>query len=268
MGLSLSNVIARDLPDAWFQLVFKILEEGKVFTIDEGSYAGQKRLEFDYITIHILHPNSRPLLPHIEKHFNIPNPSSDDYLDEYCSYLMTPVVKANESYTYGQRLTKYPIPEELLVQMLTKGSLFYMDKECWDNPDIIIRENDKLYLNQIEWLIWTYKNKGFRNNQMVLQIAHPIDMILQDPSCLREIDTRIQDGKVHFFIEMRSWDLWNGLPNNLAVIQLLKEYIGSCIGIQDGEIIARSKGLHIYDYSFDTAKIIRMKESIKLKSGE
>ncbi len=41
----------------------------------------------------------------------------------------------------------------------------------------------------------------------------------------------------------------------LAAIQILKEYMSSEIEVEDGEIIASSKGLHLYDYSFDLAKI-------------
>ena len=48
----------------------------------------------------------------------------------------------------------------------------------------------------------------------------------------------------------------------------MKEYIASEIGVEDGEIIATSKGLHIYDYAFDLAKILRMKEDMVLKEGK
>ena len=57
-----------------------------------------------------------------------------------------------------------------------------------------------------------------------------------------------------------SWDLWGGFPANLGAIQILKEYMSSEIGIEDGELIAVSKGLHLYDYSWDLAKaVLRMK---------
>jgi thymidylate synthase len=36
---------------------------------------------------------------------------------------------------------------------------------------------------------------------------------------------------------------------------MLKEYMASEIGVEDGEIIASSKGLHLYDYAWDLAKI-------------
>jgi len=268
LPLNLQYIKATTLEDAWFQTLFKMLEEGSVFKIDRGSYAGQKRLEFDWLTAHIQKPGARPLLPHIEPHHNIPNPVADDYLDDYLPYLMTAELKDGESYTYGQRLTGYPI----------KYPLHLLKEGHW--PDILISEIEELiekgiiyntgfwHLNQIELLIWTYKNKGFRNNQMVLQVAHPTDMLLQDPPCLRQIDTRIQDGKLHFFVYFRSWDLWGGFPANLGGIQLLKEYVAAEIGVEDGEIIATSKGLHIYDYSFDLAKCLRMRDDIKLKQGD
>ena len=45
------------------------------------------------------------------------------------------------------------------------------------------------------------------------------------------------------------------LPN-LAAIQLLKEYMADEIGVADGEIIASSKGLHLYEYSWELAKTV------------
>jgi thymidylate synthase len=84
-------------------------------------------------------------------------------------------------------------------------------------------------------------------------------LYLEDPPCLRGIDTRIKDGKLNFVVYFRSWDLWNGFPANLGAIQLLKEYMSENIGVEDGEIIAASKGLHIYDYVWELAKLRTMK---------
>jgi len=43
---------ATSLSDAWFQTLYKCIEVGREFVIDEGSFKGQKRLEFDHVTIH------------------------------------------------------------------------------------------------------------------------------------------------------------------------------------------------------------------------
>jgi thymidylate synthase len=262
---------ARDLGDAWFQCLYRILDEGYMFTIDRGSYAGQRRLEFDFATIHIKFPGTRPLLPQIEAHHSIPNPVADDYLDDYVSYLMTGEIKPGESYTYGQRMTKASFRPDWLKYDLEKfKDILIQENDAWNNEKIIIREKKDVminnFLSQVELLIWTYKNKGYRNNQMILQVAQPTDMLLQDPPCLRHIDTRIQDGKLHFYPYFRSWDLFSGFPANLGGIQLLKEYVASEIGVEDGEIIASSKGLHLYDHCFEIAKRLRMKD-VELKEG-
>jgi len=174
----------------------------------------------------------------------------------------------NESYTYGQRITKYPIshPIEYFSNDENKD-IIIQEIDILTDLDIIIKENDSYFLNQIELINWLYKNKGHRNNQTVLQIAHPTDLILQDPPCLRQIQVRIQNNKIHFFVYFRSWDLWNGFPANLGGIQILKQYMAEMIGVDDGEIIATSGGLHIYDYVFDLAKVLRMKDDMILKEG-
>ncbi len=63
--MKIEHITARDLPDAWFQCVYHIFEKGFEYTIDRGSFKGQKRLEYDYIVIHITHPGTRPLIPDI-----------------------------------------------------------------------------------------------------------------------------------------------------------------------------------------------------------
>jgi len=267
--MNIQFISARDLQDAWFQTLYRILEEGSVFKIDRGSYEGQKRLEFDWVTIHIKNPGTRPLLPQIEPHYNIPNPVADDYLDEYLPYLMTGELKPGESYTYGSRMNKVFIDWIWLSYYNDRfKDILIQDKEVWSSASIISEDSEQFFLSQVELLIWTYKNKGHRNNQMILQVGQPTDMLLQDPPCLRHIDTRIQDGKLHFYPYFRSWDLWGGFPANLGGIQLMKEYIASEIGVGDGEIIATSKGLHLYDYSFDLAKCLRMRDDMKLKEGK
>jgi thymidylate synthase len=260
---------ATSLPDAWFQTVYKCIETGRDFTIDRGSYAGMKRLEFDYVTVHIRFPGARPLLPQIPPQYNLPNPVADDYIDDYLPYLMTGQTKPGESYTYGQRICKYPIPAEFCDYADRRNhDIVIQEEEVWENERIIVRENGRLFLNQIELLIWMYKHKGFRNNQMVLQVAHPSDMVLQDPPCLRAIDTRIQDGRLNFIIYFRSWDLWGGFPANLAGIQTMKEYIASEIGVEDGEMICSTKGLHMYNYVWELAECLRGKTIDDFRQGK
>jgi len=219
--MELTVIEARDIPDAWFQCINNLLEgEGvREYDIDQGSYEGEKRLEFDHITLRIRYPGTRPLIPDIPPGLGIPPPTDMEYVEEYLPYLMTSAKKPNEQYTYGERL------EEQIVAVIEK-----------------------------------YRAHGFGTNQCTMAVERPSDIYLEDPPCLRSVDTRIDqdsngDWRLNFVLYFRSWELWGGLPSNLAAIQLMKEYMASEIGVEDGEIIANSKGLHLYGHSWEVAEI-------------
>ena len=123
-----------------------------------------------------------------------------------------------------------------------------------------LRADDEAYTygedleSQILEVIQIYNADGFNTNQGYMAIGSRESIKLSDPPCLRGIDTRVHDNKLHFVLYFRSWDLWAGFPSNLAAIQLLKEQMASAINVDDGELIAMSKGLHLYDYSWELAK--------------
>jgi thymidylate synthase len=107
---------------------------------------------------------------------------------------------------------------------------------------------------QIAEVIKMYNNNGYNTNQAYMSVGNEQSIYLEDPPCLRGIDTRVRYGELHYIAYFRSWDLWAGFPSNLAAIQLLKEYMASEIGVADGDLIAVSKGLHLYEYSWELAK--------------
>ena len=108
---------------------------------------------------------------------------------------------------------------------------------------------------QIAEVIRMYRDDGHNTNQAFMAVGDPQSIYLTDPPCLRMIDTRIRDGRLSFVVYFRSWDLWAGFPSNLAAIQLLKEYMAGEIGVEDGEITAMSKGLHVYEYCWEIARV-------------
>lgn len=271
--LNIHKVEARDLPDLWFQVIHDILDNGRRFKIDRGSYAGQTRLEYDYFTGHVKQPwfgsGTNSILPDIPASIGIPNPVEFEYVyggegyeRSYIEYVMTPTIQPGESYTYGSRLTKFKLYEGQSSKWMfgRYKDILIQDSEIWNNPNIIIYEEGNVYLNQIELIIQIYKNKGYRNNQMVLQVAKPDDCLLLDPPCWRYADTRIQDNKLHFFVYFRSWDAFGGMPANLAGIQALQQYMADSIGVEHGEMVVESKGLHLYDYAENLAKMRCMRD--------
>jgi len=99
----ISTVEAFDLNDAWFKCLKEVLEHGTFQTVERGSYEGTRRLQLDFITLHIERPGIRPLAPYVPP--GILPPTDEDYIERYAAeYLLSPDVPANEIYTYGNRL--------------------------------------------------------------------------------------------------------------------------------------------------------------------
>jgi len=215
--MDITFIEARDLPDAWFQCVYNIFDNGRTYTIERGSFEGQQRLEYDFVVVRITHPETRPLIPDMPPGIGLPPPTDMEYVNEYLDKLCSASSKADfEDYTYGMLLE-----------------------------------------SQIAEVIRMYREEGFGTNQACMAVCDTESIYLKDPPCLRQIDTRIHpdDRKLHFVVYFRSWDLWAGFPSNLAGIQLLKEYMAGEIGVEPGETIAISKGMHLYDYVWELGKL-------------
>lgn len=224
--MQITSIKATTLPDLWFQAVYNILDRGILKKIDKGSFQGQKRLELSYFIGHITKPGAFPRIPEMPEGSNIPAPVSPEYEQKYIMDFMTSVNKElGEDYSYGERIN---------------GSSFSHGREFVGG--------------QREYLTLKYKLYGYNCNQNIIQVSKISDLSLDDPPCLRHIDTKIEDGKLNFVVYFRSWDAWGGLPANLSAIQTLKENMASDIGVEDGEMIVESKGLHLYDHCIPLAK--------------
>lgn len=246
---------ATSISDAWFQALYKIMTEGRRYLITKGSYEGIHRVGMP-VVINIQYPGTRPLHPLMPEGSNVPPPTSEEDINDYLSYLMYPDRQPNEHYTYGEDL-------------------------CW----------------QINWAIRHYKEAGHGNNHCYMTVGRPETLFFYDtkiiykeeisvadvenpttqklrfinnkwnkdpqikPSsqCLRGIDTWIDDGKLNFWVYFRSWDLWGGFPVNLGGIQLLKEYMASEIGVEDGIMVVSCKDLHVYEHTWAVA-LMRLKK--------
>jgi thymidylate synthase len=219
--MKVTTIEARDLPEAWFLCLKNVMDHGREYVIGKGSFETRKRKEFDFVTIHIHHPGRRPLVPDVPE--GVSPPTTQDYLDQYVLYLMTDNPQPGEDYTYGQ---------DLAPQMVEAIRLY--KKWGADTNRLCMSVGSRESLFQ------------YRKEEETGQPA--------SSQCLRLVDTRISEGALHFIVYFRSWDLWGGFPSNLGGLQLMKEYMASEIGVEDGEIVAVSKGLHLYDYTWDLAR--------------
>jgi thymidylate synthase len=209
-----------NIGDAWREVMWLCLKKGYDYVVagKTGSYIGQIRKQLENVTIKILEPGKRPLAPIMPP--NIPPPTTDENIEKYfLEYIMSKEIHGNEDYTYGSYIEpQLPYIIEKLIQ--SKGN----------------------------------------TNQATISIGDREASKLADPPCLRVIDFKVVNGYLHMSIFFRSWDLFCGMPENLGGLQMLKEYVLANIEnefpVLDGQLIAYSSGLHLYEQYFDLVKML------------
>lgn len=230
--MRLFNVNTKTIQDLWFQLIYNIFDNSYKQQIQSGSFENEQyRLQYPGVSAYIERPweDMIPVMPYGS---NIPAPTSMEYVNDYfANYLMDPSLGENETYKYASRI-QHPMPKggtqlERVIDMLKKTPL---------------------------------------TNQATIEIGSPEDLDVCwgkdgkcDPPCCRLISFKVipQDGRLTLAVSVffRSWDLWAGLPSNLAGIELLKQYVAQETGLENGPMYAYSDGLHIYGYQEEIARL-------------
>lgn len=216
------KITAFDCPDAWFQALSRIWNEGDVFRVGFGSEETQtKKLN---LSIEIKHPENRPLVADKA-------PCDFKYVQGYALEYLWCGEKQDETYTYGSRL---------------------------NNP----YGDSRHPINQIEEAVERYvEEQNDRQVTMVIRLPEDIKKYDEqhhksEPPCLSLIDTEILEGKMHLTCYFRSWDAYAGLPANIAGLQLFNEAFVKEINsrgnlsLETGKMIFHSKNCHIYQRQF------------------
>ena len=248
----------KTIDNMWFKLLYEVYKNGRVNPIDTGSFAGAKRLEFDFVAGTIEYPSTRPLAPILPE--GVPVPTTDQDIENYfVSYIMNGALDVNEHYKYATFISggEYHLPKVSGKQIRgTDGKELLYDNVY----DLTINVP-----NQVEWVIKHYKEKGFGNNHCYMQVGYPESSLAYDipykeeferqtSPCLRGIDTHIKDNILTMSVTFRSWDLYAGFPENMGGITMLGEYIASELGVFMGPLSFSCLKLHAYDFQIDALK--------------
>jgi len=222
------KVTAFDLPDAWYQVLRRIWDEGEDFNVHYGSEITEtKKLD---VTLEILHPENRPLVH--EK-------ASCDMgyvMSYFMEYLWFGEKKPDETYTYSSRL-RTPIDQiEAAVNR-------YIDELFDRQVTMAVRIPEDIL-----------KDQGGRRHE-------PPCLTILDT----EIVTDQNDKKLKLALTgyWRSWDAFGALPANLAGLQLFCEAFVKELNakgmdrhkdkweeVYSGKMIMHSKNCHIYQRQF------------------
>ena len=278
------HINATTLDDAWFQLLYQINEHGRKYKIDAGSYAGDIRLEFDFVSGFINKPHERPLAPIMPEGSTLPAPTDDDAIDKYfANYLMDPNLEEGEEYRYstwinGQML-EYPeyckyvkcehftsakgIRKESLNLNLMIPLYICDYQSIYDSKSKCIQNKPN---TQLDWVIEHFKTKGYGNNHCYINVGDKESGLAYNREyktetergtspCLRGIDFKIKDSQLITGVIFRSWDLYSGFSENMSGIALLNEYVAAQLDdVEPGPLTFSSQGLHCYGFQLDVLK--------------
>ena len=253
------TVHGRDLDDTWFLLLEYLFKFGREYKIDEGSYAGQKRLTFDFVSGFINHPHTRPMAPQVPESSSLPPPTTDDEIEQYfANYLMNSELAENEEYKYGTWIVGG-------IYQLPKAELYIYDDPT-EKSEVVWEDSPYIAVpNQVQWIIDHFNQKGHGNAHCYLTLGYPesnfaYDIPYNDETerrtspCLRGLDFKVIEGCLLTHVIYRSWDLVNGFPTNMGGIALLNQYVAEHIGANPGPLSFSCKDLHAYSHAWDYVK--------------
>lgn len=234
------KITAFDLPDAWYQVLKRIWEEGEHFTVKYGSETTDtKKLD---VTLEILHPENKPLVH--EK-------ASCDMryvLNYFMEYLWFGEKKPDETYTYSSRLRS---PVDQIDEAINR----YMEELFDRQVTLVVRIPKDIY-----------KKIADRRHE-------PPCLTILDT----EVNRDEEDNKLKFVLTgyWRSWDAYAALPANLAGLQLFSEAFVKELNargrekhkdgweeVYTGKMIMHSKNCHIYQRQFPLVEeLLRVNKS-------
>lgn len=218
------KITAFDLPDAWFQIIKKIWEEGEDFSVKYGSEITEtKKLD---VTLEIMHPENKPFVH--EK-------ASCDMryvMNYFMEYLWFGEKKPDETYTYSSRL-RNPVDQ---IEIAIKR---YVEELFDRQVTLVVRVPEDIQ-----------KEVGGKRHE-------PPCLTILDTEVARDEE----DEKLKLILTgyWRSWDAYAALPANLAGLQLFSEAFVKEINVKGrekrkdkweevytGKMIMHSKNCHIY----------------------
>lgn len=132
IGLSIVSIRAFDLPDAWYQVLKKIWEEGVTFVVERPKKVLTKKI---VASIEIERPETRPLI-HEKAPFDM------KYIYSYTlEYLLTGEKRPSEPYTYGERLRKPVDQIETVIERYRKAKFDRQNTMVTRLPEDIDRDD-------------------------------------------------------------------------------------------------------------------------------
>jgi len=207
--------------DAWTRVVDRIMRYGTV----KGTQYGSKQRELIGVTWvveneDLENPNMNVDWPEGLKKTTSLNKEA---IEHYRSIFLSPESPGGVSYTYGNRLMRYPNPNGPIDQI----------------EEVILKE---------------LKLSPDTRRATATTMVPSIDKDSKEPPCITQIQVLQNNGKLHFLVTVRSHDIFKAAIPNAFGLRALQARIAKEAGFEMGYLQITSQSAHIYESDWDDAK--------------
>ncbi|MEK7547124.1 MAG: thymidylate synthase [Patescibacteria group bacterium] len=207
--------------DAWTRVVDRIMRYGTV----KGTQYGTKQRELIGVTWVV--ETEDPDNPNM----NVDWPESlmrtiglnKDAIEHYRSVFLSPEAPEGVSYTYGNRLMRYPNNGTTIDQL----------------EEVILKE---------------LKSSPDTRRAAATTMVPSIDKDSKEPPCITQIQVLQNNGKLHLLVTVRSHDIFKAAIPNAFGLRALQAKIAKEAGFEMGYLQITSQSAHIYESDWEDAK--------------
>ncbi len=252
MAYGVLIIQADTLGEAWEKAVVTMMQQGYDRWVEAPEY--RTMTKDSPMLIIVQNPAKEPKLSAAAA---ISKKLADEYMDNLLNGL--PAEKENSfDYTYFSRLRCYPdclVRASLPNVTQTEEELAAEVQKISQGKCVVKR------IDQVKKAIETFKKDPTRRSVVMhtwipMRDLEKFTTLRKDTSspCLVLIHPQIIEDKLHFFVTMKTNDLYNAWPGNAYAFTALQEYMAKELGVGVGTYNHFSVSMQIYEDMFEQAK--------------
>jgi thymidylate synthase (methanogen type) len=243
---------AETLGEAWEKAVATMMKDGYDRWVEAPEYRTMTKDSPMFIMVS--NPAKEPKL-------SPKAPLSLKLAEEYKENLINGLPKEKENsfdYTYFSRLRCYPdcIVRASLPSVTESDAELQEEVNKISQGKCVVRRID-----QVKKAIETFKKDPTRRSVVMhtwipMRDLEKFTLQRKDTSspCLVLIHPQIIEDKLHFYVVMKTNDLFNAWPGNAYAFSALQEYMAKELGVQVGTYTHFSVAMQIYEDMFEQAR--------------
>lgn len=130
----------------------------------------------------------------------------------------------------------------------------YLGPHGTDDMSVPRMGQDPVGFDQLQWLVDEI-GKNPNSRRLLVTAWNPKDaQVVTLPPCHWAFQVQIADGRLNLMVQLRSCDVFLGLPFNVASYALLAHFLAKTTGYRAGDLVVVIGDTHLYTNHIDQAK--------------